>query len=267
MPYPRAYLYVLGLIGFAVWAFWPSYFSVLGEAPTAFHVHGITATLWMGLVAWQAWSIHNRHARLHRLTGKLSFLLIPAFIAGGMMVIESFQMRPGDPFAAAYGIRLSAIDVLALAAFAWLTAGALRHRADVDLHARYMLATPLLLLGPIFARLCSRYVPGLTITGVEEFPRFVYSTHITQALTVIVALILYSRSRPAGRPFLIVAAVAALQSVAFEAAAGVEAWRGLLQAYAGLPTAAIIAAGLLIGAVAVWFGWTRPAATSPATAA
>lgn len=41
-------------------AFWPGYFSVLGEVPWQFHLHGVTATAWMLLLVFQSWGIAGR---------------------------------------------------------------------------------------------------------------------------------------------------------------------------------------------------------------
>ena len=58
-------------------AFWSSYFGKLGSAPVGHHLHGITSTLWMLLLIWQSWTIHNRKRSQHALAGKSSFVLAP----------------------------------------------------------------------------------------------------------------------------------------------------------------------------------------------
>jgi len=73
MPYPRAHYFLMLLFGLTLVAFWPRYFSALENAPVAFHVHGITASLWISFLIFQSWSIHQDHRSYHRLAGKISF--------------------------------------------------------------------------------------------------------------------------------------------------------------------------------------------------
>jgi len=57
MPFRFAAYFILGLIGITIVAFWPGFFSSLDSAPWGFHFHGITASLWMLLLAFQSGSI------------------------------------------------------------------------------------------------------------------------------------------------------------------------------------------------------------------
>ena len=69
MPYRFAHWLILMLIVLTVPAFWRSYLSDLSSSRIELHVHGVTASIWMALLAIQSWSIHNRHRRLHRALG------------------------------------------------------------------------------------------------------------------------------------------------------------------------------------------------------
>ena len=82
MPYRFAHWLILMLIVLTVPAFWRSYLSDLSSSRIELHVHGVTASIWMALLAIQSWSIHNRHRRLHRTLGKASFVLFPFFLVG-----------------------------------------------------------------------------------------------------------------------------------------------------------------------------------------
>ncbi len=57
MPYPRAYIYVFVLLLLTFPAFWLNYYSQLADVPWQFHLHGVSATLWMLLLIWQSWTI------------------------------------------------------------------------------------------------------------------------------------------------------------------------------------------------------------------
>jgi len=254
MPYPRAYIYVSCLLLLTLPAFWPGYFSTLTTAPWQYHVHGVTATLWMLLLIWQSWSIHHDRRHIHRVTGLASLALAPLFLAGSLLVIG--VMSAGDGlFREMFGDRLAIVDLMAAAAFAGFVFGALRHRRNVGLHARYILATPFLLFAPVAARLMPAFVPGLTIRSVEELPRFGTAIHISQALAVAVALWLYTRNRRQGLPFLITAVVLVVQSLAFETVGRTAWWGELSDGFAKTPPLVLALVGFGVGVTVVYFGW------------
>src|SRR5689334_3909366 len=90
MPYRYAHhALLLGLLPITLFAFWPAYFGRLGQAPFAFHAHGLTATAWILLVMAQSWSIHARRFALHRQLGQLLFVAVPLFVAGGAIAVQS----------------------------------------------------------------------------------------------------------------------------------------------------------------------------------
>src|SRR5690348_3826679 len=79
MPFRHAHWFVLALFPLAALAFWRGYVSVLGTSPIEFHIHGITATAWLVMLALQSWSIHAGHRAFHRTNGLASFALFPLF--------------------------------------------------------------------------------------------------------------------------------------------------------------------------------------------
>src|SRR4028119_1494920 len=95
MPYRNAHWWLLLLLPLTALAFWPNYFGNLRAAPYAFHVHGVTATLWILLLAAQSWTIHERKNALHRKLGYASFALFPFFFVGGLLVIHTMAEKVG----------------------------------------------------------------------------------------------------------------------------------------------------------------------------
>ena len=119
LPYPRAHFWLLLLFPLTGLAFWPAYFSDFRAAPYAFHVHGITASLWIALLAFQSWAIHRRRNSLHRSVGLASFALFPFFLVGGLLVLQTMAIKFGiqaDPFYQMFGARLGAIDAVSVIA-------------------------------------------------------------------------------------------------------------------------------------------------------
>jgi hypothetical protein len=240
-----------------------NYFSKFAASPYAFHVHGITASLWILLLAFQGWTIHNRRNALHRGAGAASLALFPFFLVGGLLVLQTmavkFEARDG-PFYTLFGARLGTADTLSSIALPVLFYQAIRWRRKVHLHARYMLAPVLFLLPPIVSRLLP-ILPPFAITGPETFHRFSDGVHASLALTVALAAFLYWRAPRHGLPFLIVGGLTALQILLFETVGRMPAWEQLYTALADVPTPLVasvgLAAGVLAGA-AGWIGGQRP---------
>lgn len=266
LPYRRAYLYLIALLGLTAWAFWPSYFSVLSEVSIGVHIHGITATVWMALLIWQSWAIHNAPFALHRLGGRLALLVAPLFIGGGLLVVQFMQITR-TPFYDIYATRLGIYDLIATAAFAGFFLAALLTRRTPGLHARFMLGTAFLLFGPVFGRLVPDFVPGLTIRGIEDFARFATVIHLGNALAIAFLLTLFLRARRHGWPFAVVAAVIAFQSVGFEWVGRMDWFVEAMADYRALPQPALFATGVAMGIVvtaAGWLGGGRPKPAAPA---
>src|SRR5215211_6783064 len=63
MPFRKAWLYVLLLLGLTFVAFWPGYFSKLPVKKLAHHYHAASAVLWMILAIGQSWTAHQISSR------------------------------------------------------------------------------------------------------------------------------------------------------------------------------------------------------------
>lgn len=258
MPYRYAWLVIAALIAATVLAFWPGYFSVLGAAPLAFHLHGATASLWMLLMVAQSWAIHHQQRALHRSLGLLTFAAVPLFLMGGLAVIQSMAratVAGADPFYAIYGARLGSYDTLSTLAFGYLSFMALKERRQVQLHARYMLATALLLVGPVMVRITDRYVPGLIIHGPQDFGLFATNLRVASVFVMGVAAWLYAANPRFGRPWMIAGGVGVAQAVIFDSLSMTGVWRGMFAAIAGVPTALLLITGIAAGVAITWAGW------------
>ena len=164
--------------------------AVLPGAIWPWHVHGITASLWILLVGLQSWTIADRRLPLHRTLGKLSLGLFPFFFAGSVAVVHAMAVAttPDHPFYRFWGAPLGTVDTLATATIGWLFFEGLRQRRNVQQHARFMLATPLFLLLPALERVFSHYVPGIRIGGPQDFYFFRWDTHITNLIVIAFTL-------------------------------------------------------------------------------
>lgn len=256
MPFRFAAYVIIAMIGTTIVAFWPSYFSTLTSAPWGFHFHGVTASLWMLLLAFQSWSIHGRQRRLHRIAGIGSLVLFPFFLAGSMAVVLSMaQATPVDPFYQVYGARLGVMDVTTPIILGWLYFHALSDRRNTQLHARFMMATPLLLIMPIISRLATRFIPALAMHGPEDFHLFVWGMRIANTVSVACAAWLFATSPRFGRPFLVTGIFMLGQAVLFETVALTRAWPSAFTAMGRLPMLPTLMLTFLAAAALSWFGW------------
>jgi hypothetical protein len=170
MPYRFAHWLILMLIVLTVPAFWRSYLSDLSSSRIELHVHGVTASIWMALLAIQSWAIHNRHRRLHSTLGKASFVLFPFLLVGFGLVEVSWARNLIDgtsEFHNEYGARIGAIDLVAFFGTAFFYYMALRTRRNVELHAGYMIVTVVFLIGPVVQRLLPLVLDMVTGSQVE----------------------------------------------------------------------------------------------------
>lgn len=269
MPYPRAYLVLLALILLTVLAFWPGYFSQLGSTSFLVHVHGVSATLWLLMLTTQSWLAHHRQLGVHRLIGRISPAVVTVFVIGGLTMLKAMSIRTHSPepnLMHVYGSGLALLDVIAVTGFVWLYHGALRHRRQVQLHARFMLATIILLLAPILTRLLVMHFPPLMVRGPEDFALFGMAVQVSNFLALGVAVSLYLSAPRWGRPFVVVAALVILQAIAFQWLTELPPWRGLFAALATTPTLILVAIGLVVGTLITISGLReRPAKPVPAS--
>lgn len=261
MPYRYASMFIAALIAATIFAFWRSYFGKLPGTSMGFHVHGITASLWMVLLLAQSWTPHRGRLAVHRALGRTTFVALPLFAAGSMAVLHSMAVatKDGDRLYALWGASLAAIDVLAFGAVVYAVGMALRHRRSVKLHAGYMLSSALPLVSPVFGRLFNRTIPGLAINGPQDFPMFGWSVQLANMFAGIIALWLWQRDPRMGAPWAAALAVVAVQIIGFEVAAGSRAWTAAFLWLGTLPLALLMLSGALVGVAAIVAGWTMPA--------
>jgi len=254
MPNRLAHFYVLALFPLAALAFWPSYLSQLSTVSGEFHAHGATATLWLILLVAQSLTIHRGQRQIHRALGLTSLVLFPLFLMGGVGIFFGMAERyvAGEPFQAMYAPRLAWLDFAGVGGFAYCYYEALRNRRKVHPHSRYMLATAIFLLPPIFGRLTA--IP-LGVTGPEDFHLLSPGFQAANALTAAIAFGLAWWRGKHGRPFVIAGALTVAGAILFETVGGMPAWQALYARAADLPKAPFMLAAGVAGIAIAYAGW------------
>lgn len=177
------------------------------------------------------------------------------------MVFQTHSRKTleGDnPFVEIIGVGIGSITAIAIITTGYLYYAGLRNRKNVQLHARYLLAIPFLFAESVFGRVFNNFVPGLIVNEIEDVARIYWAFHLAELLAIALAMFLYLRERRYGRPFLIVSIAMVLQSVALEWMDQVYWWQEVFFAVANIPLVTTISAGIIVGALISWMGWSAP---------
>lgn len=253
MPFVRGHYYIVLLLVITGIGFWPNYFSSLGEAPVAHHAHGITATLWIFLLIWQSWTIHNKKRKQHVVAGKISFVLVPLFLASGNWVTKVTIIND-TAFTKMMGISLAGIDLASVVFVAICFYLAMKHRKNVQLHSRYLLATAFPLIGPALARVIAFFVLEMK-DGLDSFKT---ALDITIMIILVLNLFLLWRDYKAGKPlapFGFMLAFSLTFPLFFYWLGHTQVWDTWIRSYAGIDTPILLGAGMIMGLLSGYFGW------------
>ncbi len=178
--YPRAHWYlVLGFV-VAVAGFIPSYWSQdLGTFGVSIHVHAASATLWFLALIVQPWLINAGNLKAHRIFGSLALLIaVVLTLTAALITPRNLQLQaanPNLPYMFVYW------DITTISLFAIFVTRGMKHRRDVQLHARFMVGTVFVPILPALAR-------GLFFYGVVE--NFVSALYVGNMITLTAIAVL-----------------------------------------------------------------------------
>ena len=177
------YLFLF-LIVFVFAGFYTSYFSRLFE-PTAniIHIHFVLMALWIMMLIAQPFLIKNKKLSWHRILGKVSYLIVPLVLITSWLLtrneyyrkIENLQNKVIDGVQNLSHLEIlkaASLDPIAFIAVIWFITFyslAIIYRKQSNKHARYMLATALILLSPTIDRFVAINLGIYTIAGIASF--------------------------------------------------------------------------------------------------
>ena len=261
IPYAKTPHFMAALMLVTVFAFWPSYFGQLSVAPWIHHMHGITGTLWILLIAVQSHTIHAGKRDLHRSLGRVLFVLVPLMVGAFSLVtwLGAQKSVGGHPFYEEIGHFLLTADALLTFTTPLIVYLALRFRRNIQVHAALMISTVFGLLPPIIFRVFANYVPGLKVEGLDQFYKFENSLYLSLLLTMTIALYLYFRNKVHGWPWLLAAGFIALMWVLYETLGKTELWTILVGQLAGQTPILVLIFGIFVGLLATILGWRQGA--------
>ena len=154
--YSNASFWFAGLLVFLILGFWPSYFSPTASSATfGQHFHAVIMLGWILMLIVQPWLIRSRRRDIHRVIGRVSFVLAPLVVISALYVVLDNLVKLPQPYPS-IGLSFFWLGLASAAFYAMLYILAIINRRDVQLHARYMTATALGFITPGFGRLFSR---------------------------------------------------------------------------------------------------------------
>lgn len=265
MPYRYAHWWVLACMAVILIGFWSTYWSIVGTSRWEHHLHGLVSTIWVLMVFAQSWTIYHKKIALHRLTGQASMFLFPLLMAG-LFAVQAVNAQVyvagGHPIVSDYGPAFLFGLAVAAAAYVTLYYRALKYRRKVWVHSAYLLGTPMILFESPAGRMFNSWLPPLTITGPQEFWKIMPAILFSDALMVLLALVLWQRARAKSHAFAVIAGFIVAQMVVMAALFYGGGGEGAVHAVATVSTPNMVASGFVIGAATSWLGWQagkRPA--------
>ena len=151
--------FLLALLPIFIAGFWIPYFSEIPRFDPAVtvpvHLHALLLFAWIVLLIVQPLAIRNGAFSLHRILGRISYVLMPLIVVSALAMIHKEYhenlaggTRSGDALAAEF------LSICQLALLGIFYCSALVHirRHDVQAHMRYMICVALVLLPAGLAR-------------------------------------------------------------------------------------------------------------------
>jgi hypothetical protein len=224
----------------AVIGFWPTYFLRLRDVSPVAHVHGLLIFGWYALLITQALLIQRRQRDLHRVLGRLSYAWAPLIVVTTLSAIHH-QLHHNTFFPEAYHEMLLALMLATMVAFTLLYGQAIRHRHRVAAHARYMVATGIILLMPALVRIFTFQLLPLVIDMGGSRPtvsQLLIPDAIAGGLLLLLTSVLLAGDLRRGRdwqPFVLCLGLLVMTLVAFQALPRLEGWTTFTAVYRALP--------------------------------
>lgn len=181
--YKHLSLFFVGILLVLLWGFYRTYFSLVPDfkgITNTMHFHGILMLTWLAMLIVQPVLIRKKKLELHRMIGKLSYLVMPLLLISIFMVGKSQYIKMNGVVPPPVLNSTIALNVPSLLSFAAFYTLALVYKRPAAFHMRYMIATSLLLIGPGLGRALIIYF------GMD----FELAVSVTNWLAILIAVAL-----------------------------------------------------------------------------
>ncbi len=160
-----ASIIVIASVPLVVLAFWPLYLSRPFAAVDRYtHLHAVAGSLWLALLIAQPAAVHARRFAMHRVLGRISYVLAAVFAIAGVLLSHYRLTSMDDATFAAEGFAhyvpfySTVVFVLAYGLGLW-------YRRVPAAHGRFMLCTAIPLIDPVLGRVLAFYLPPFPVPG------------------------------------------------------------------------------------------------------
>jgi hypothetical protein len=220
----------IAMIALATAAFWRTYVSLSPGSSSAYvHFHAIVGVFWLLILVVQPILFLRRSLELHRLVGRISWVIAPLFFISAVLLAH-FRFSRMDRATFVEEAYTLYLPLSASLLFAGAYVCALCWRRNARLHARLMACTGLVVIDPVLGR-----VLGFYVVDLAEFRHYQIITFgIEFALLLLMTLTL----PPSGadrRVFGGFAGVFALVQGLWFLVPRTAAWTSLAEWFRGLP--------------------------------
>ena len=160
------------IFGIVLWGFWNTYFANPLQLPNFWlHIHGACMTLWCLMLISQAYLVKAKRLDLHRAIGKLSYVLAPLNFVLMLAVVRirfpTFTDLFDQGMLTPEGHFFIAASFVDAGLYGLFFALAIVNKGSAAVHARYMLCTPLPVIGAATDRIIGAFFPGLVTFWTE----------------------------------------------------------------------------------------------------
>ncbi len=148
------------ILAVVTWGFYRTYlvfFPGFSGFSMVHHFHGAMMITWITMLIIQPLLIMKGKVRLHKLIGKVSYIVAPLVVVSIFLTAELGYLRPEPQLAHADKVAAIALPIPAMFAFAILYALAVINSRNTHNHLRYIIGTALLMIGPGLGRVLITY--------------------------------------------------------------------------------------------------------------
>ena len=198
------------------------YFPKFEQFNWLHHTHGAIMVSWMFMLVIQPYLIHKRKYPIHRLIGKISYVIAPLMLISMFLVTRLNYLTTVGKIEfkdVAYIQALNFVEPLSFFTFYVL---AVINKNNVSKHKRYMIATSFPMIMAIFSRILHNRF-GTTIEPYEYFIPLYFCSLISILLLVNDIL---KKNNPI--PSIIITAVILLNTLIFHARY-TEVWQAIVR--------------------------------------
>ena len=155
IPYSGISLFFVFVLALITWGFYKTYIAFFPSF-TGFnnvqHFHGAMMMVWMIFLIVQPLLIRSGKLAIHRVIGKLSYLVAPLLVVSIFLASRMVYHRPQPGVPHEEKIAMIALSIPFLVGFATFYSLAIINRKNTYKHMRYMIGTSFLMIAPGLGR-------------------------------------------------------------------------------------------------------------------